>query len=179
MNDSAPAKPRLSVRHLSVHFRPRGLLPGLRHGRILAIDDLHLDLRRGEIIGFVGESGCGKSALARALAGLQTPVTGSIRCDGEELSGADQKDGSALQRLIQLIEETPLASLKPRRRIGDIVGEPLRTLYPKLDTKQRDAHDAALLERVDLSAARHARPPSRDGRGPYTRPDHVNIHEYL
>ncbi|MDB5986692.1 MAG: ATP-binding cassette protein [Nevskia sp.] len=149
MNDPAPAKPRLSVRHLSVHFRPRGLVAGLRHGRILAVDDLHLDLRRGETIGFAGESGCGKSALARALAGL-TPMTGSIRCDGEELAGTAQKDTTALQRAIQLIEEIPLAELKLRRRVGDIVSEPLRAQYPKLDAKQRDAHVAALLMRVGL-----------------------------
>jgi len=150
MNDPAPAKPRLSVRHLSVLFRARGLLAGLRQGRVLAVDDLHLDLRQGETIGFAGESGCGKSALARALAGL-TPMTGSVRCDGEELCVAGSKDTRALQRTIQLIEQTPLAGLKPRRRVGELLGTALRERHPKLEAAQRDAHIAALLARVGLA----------------------------
>jgi len=149
MNDPAPAKPRLSVRHLSVHFRPRGVL---RRGHILALDDLHIDVRHGETIGFVGESGCGKTVLARALAGLQESITGSIRCDGEELGAAAKKDASLLPHPIQLIEENPLAQFKMRRKIGDIVGESLRLQTPKLDAQTRDSHVAALLARVGLPA---------------------------
>jgi oligopeptide/dipeptide ABC transporter ATP-binding protein len=150
MNDPASAKPRLSVRHLSVQFRPRGMLPGLRRGHILALDDLHIDVRHGETIGFVGESGCGKTVLARALAGLQKSITGSIRCDGEELRATAKKDTSLLRHPIQLIEENPFADFKTRRKIGDIIGEALRLQTPKLDTQARDAHVAALLARVGL-----------------------------
>ncbi len=149
MKDPAPAKPRLSVRHLSVHFRPRGLLAGVRQGRTLAVDDLHLDLRNGEIIGFVGESGCGKTALAQALAGL-IPMTGSVRCDGDELAAG--KDRAAQQTAIQLLPTVALEGIKPRKRVNEIVAEPLRARYPKLDVQQRDAHVAALLTRVGVPA---------------------------
>lgn len=150
MNSSVPVKPRLSIRHLSVRFRPRGTFSRLRYGFVLAVDDLHLDLRRGETIGVVGESGCGKTALARALAGLEPPATGSIRCEGAELADKLPKSSELLRRAIQLIEETPLAAIKPRRKVVDIVAEPLRAQTPKLDVQQRDAHVAALLTRVDL-----------------------------
>src|SRR5882757_8071640 len=100
---SSQLSPILSVRHLKVYFQPRGILPWQRKGEIRAVDDLHLDLRAGETLGIVGESGCGKSSLARALIGLETPTSGSIRYAGRELANLSKKDWRPLRRELQMV----------------------------------------------------------------------------
>jgi oligopeptide/dipeptide ABC transporter ATP-binding protein len=140
----------LSVRHLSVQFRPRGL-PWQRRAAIQAVDDLHLDLRAGETLGIVGESGCGKSTLARTLVGLQQADSGSIRYAGQELTALSKKDWRPLRREIQMVFQDPLASLNPKMTIGQIVAEPLRELCPEIPAAQHPQRVAQMLERVGLS----------------------------
>ena len=143
--------PILSVRHLKVYFRPRSIWPWQRHGRIHAVDDLHLDLRAGETLGIVGESGCGKSTLARALIGLQAPTSGSIRYAGRELANLSKKDWRPLRRELQMVFQDPLGSLNPKMTVGQIVAEPLRELCPEIDAAEHPLRVAEMLERVGLS----------------------------
>ncbi|MBV8062718.1 MAG: ATP-binding cassette domain-containing protein [Nevskia sp.] len=153
-----PQPPILSVRHLKVQFRPRGLMPWQRRGPIHAVDDLHLDLRAGETLGIVGESGCGKSTLARTLVGLEQASSGSVRYGGRELLGLAKKDWRPLRREIQMVFQDPLASLDPKMTVGQIVAEPLRELCPEIPAGQHAGLVAAMLQRVGLSpdaAERH------------------------
>jgi oligopeptide transport system ATP-binding protein len=146
-----PSAPILSVRHLKVWFRPRSIWPWKRRaGWIRAVDDLHLDLRPGETLGIVGESGCGKSSLARTLIGLQQATSGSIRYAGQELTGLSQKEWRPLRRDLQMVFQDPLASLNPKMTVGEIVAEPLRELCPDIPAREHAYRVAEMLERVGL-----------------------------
>ena len=108
----------LSVEHLVVEY-------GAGAWRVQAVSDVSFDVRRGETLGLVGESGCGKSTLGRAVLQLSPATAGRVVFDGIDLT---RESGEALRRLrrrLQLIFQDPIASLNPRRRVGDIVAEPL------------------------------------------------------
>ena len=105
----------LSVQSLSVHFK----VPG---GTVRAVDGVSLEIRKGETLGLVGESGCGKTTLGRAILRLNQPASGAITWRGAELLEAD------LHRRVQMIFQDPYSSLNPRMNIGSIIGEPLRAL---------------------------------------------------
>ncbi len=112
--------PLLLTRNLSRTFRARGglLAPPLF---LRAVDDVSLELRRGESLGLVGESGCGKSTLGRMLVGLLPPGSGSIEFEGRTIP----PDGSLLRGRVQMVFQDPFSSLNPRMRVGDSAGEPL------------------------------------------------------
>jgi peptide/nickel transport system ATP-binding protein len=90
-----------------------------------AVSDVSLHVGRGETLGLVGESGCGKSTLGRAVLQLRRPTSGNVVFDGVELTGLGGEAMRRMRRRLQLIFQDPIASLNPRRRIGDIVAEPL------------------------------------------------------
>jgi ABC-type oligopeptide transport system ATPase subunit len=128
-----PQDPLLAVRDLAVHFPVRGHLR--RDALLKAVDGIRFTLRRGETLGLVGESGCGKSTAGRAVLQLLQPTAGSVRFDGVELTALWQKRfgrprwGSELRELrsrMQMIFQDPYASLDPRMTVEEIVGEPLR-----------------------------------------------------
>ncbi|MDQ3778093.1 MAG: ATP-binding cassette domain-containing protein [Actinomycetota bacterium] len=99
-----------------------------RHvGDIRAVDDVTLDIHRGETLGLVGESGCGKSTVGRALLRLYEPTDGRIVFDGRDITKLSESEMRPLRRRMQMVFQDPFASLNPRHSVGRIVGEPLRS----------------------------------------------------
>jgi peptide/nickel transport system ATP-binding protein len=114
----------LTVRDLTKNFRVRG--SGFRsHATVHAVSGISLDLRPGRSLGLVGESGCGKSTVARLLMRLEQPTSGSIKLDGTELTGLDDGALRPFRRDLQMVFQDPYSSLNPRLSVGEIVGEPL------------------------------------------------------
>src|SRR3979490_2047200 len=114
----SPGDPLLDVQNLVVEYAIGGKT-------IHAVSDVSLQVARGETLGLVGESGCGKSTLGRAVLQLRQAVSGRVLFDNQDLTAMQ---GDALRRMrqrVQLIFQDPIASLNPRRRIGDIIAEPL------------------------------------------------------
>ena len=109
------------------HFPARGPA-GLGHGRqvVKAVDGISFSIKRGQTFGLVGESGCGKSTVARLLLRLIEATAGSVRFDGVEISSASKSQLRQLRRGMQMVFQDPFSSLNPRLTVAQIVGEPLR-----------------------------------------------------
>ncbi len=151
--------PLLEVSELVKHFPIKsGLLFDHEVGRVRAVDDVSFDLRQGETLGLVGESGCGKSTLCRSLLQLLAPTSGSVRFEGTELVGRSRRGLRPLRREMQMIFQDPYASLNPRKRVGQIVGDPLR-LHDIASGGELRRQVQELLERVGLSAEHYNRYP--------------------
>ena len=117
--------PLLEAIALSKHFRVGG--SALSSGRLLhAVDQVSLRVQRGETLGLVGESGCGKSTLGRCLLRLQEPSDGAILFDGADITKLSKRALRPLRPRMQMVFQDPYASLNPRRRVGDLIAEPLR-----------------------------------------------------
>lgn len=138
----------LSVRRLRVRF-----------GKLLALDDVSLDLGAGETLGLVGESGSGKSTLARAILRLLPAAGGEVLWSGENLLAWPAKRLRQGRRDMQIVFQDPMASLNPRMSVADAIGEPLQIFEPALPAMERHRRVAAMLERVGLSADMGARHP--------------------
>jgi len=149
----------LSVRGLRVHFPVRaGLLGGRTRAVVHAVDGIDLDIRRGETVGLVGESGCGKSTTGRAILGLCKPTAGEVLFAGRDLVPLDARAMRPLRRRLQMIFQNPYASLDPRMTVGDIVAEPLR-VHRLLGGAALRARVAELLDMVGLDPAHLRRYP--------------------
>jgi oligopeptide transport system ATP-binding protein len=148
---SANETPLLEVSHLVKHFPIKsGVLIDREVGRVRAVDDVSLTLHQGETLGLVGESGCGKSTLCRTILQLLEPTSGSVRFEGREIAGLRGRDLRPLRRQMQMIFQDPYASLNPRKRVGQIVGDPMR-LHGLASGSQLKREVQELLERVGLS----------------------------
>ena len=139
----------LRVEHLVVEF------PAGRRATVHAVSDVSFDVARGETLGLVGESGCGKSTTGRTILQLPRPTSGSVVFDGVELTSIGGEELRRLRPRVQLIFQDPIASLNPRRRIVDIVAEPLAIAGVKEGVRHRVNQ---LLEEVALDRGR----PPRD-----------------
>ena len=119
--------PLLEVKNLHKHF-PIGStgFRGLPKSYLHAVDGVSFNLHKGETLGLVGESGCGKSTAARAVGGLHPATSGSIKFEGKELVGGTTKDWMPYRRRMQMIFQDPYASLDPRQTVGSILAEPLK-----------------------------------------------------
>ncbi len=118
--------PLLKVEKLSKHFPIRKGVLRRAVGAIRAVDDVSLDLRAGETLSLVGESGCGKSTTGRLLVRLLDPTAGRIEFDGVDIAGLSQRDLREKRREFQIMFQDPYSSLSPRMTVHDIVAEPLR-----------------------------------------------------
>ena len=147
----------LEVKNLVKVFPVRGGLFAEKR-QLTAVAGVDLELYPGETLGLAGESGCGKSTVARLITGLIPPTQGSIRYAGKELAGMDRADLSHFRRELQMIFQDPFSSLNPRMRVSEILSEPL--VIHKIGTAQeRRARVAWLMERVGLSADQLSRFP--------------------
>ena len=127
-------------------------IEGTRRRIVRAVDGVGFSIARGETFALVGESGCGKSTVARTIVGLHAPTAGAIRYDGREIAARDAgPDVTALRRRMQMIFQDPYASLNPRWRVRDIVGEPIRHNRLLADRAAVAERVAELLVRVGLS----------------------------
>ena len=116
----------LRVEHLVKHFPiSRGVLIRRKVGAVHAVDDISFDIRRGETLGLVGESGCGKSTTGRVILQLHPPTSGHVYFDDVDLVALKGAELRKMRRRIQMIFQHPYASLNPRLTVGEIVGEPL------------------------------------------------------
>ncbi len=126
--------------------------------RLKAVNGVSFTLKKGETLALVGESGCGKSTVARLLVGLYAPSSGHIEFDGEPISKLHSSEGKRLRQRLQMIFQDPYASLNPRWRVGRIIAEPLK-VHGNLSSAERDARVDELLEQVGLSASDRNRYP--------------------
>ncbi len=136
-----------------VSLRPRSARPVVH-----AVEGVSLQVRRGETLGVVGESGCGKSTLGRCLVRLTELTAGRVELAGQDITHLSRRQLRPVRRNVQLVFQDPYASLNPRRRIGDIIAEPLQ-LHGSGTPAQVRAEVGELLERVGLSTSHVDRYP--------------------
>jgi oligopeptide transport system ATP-binding protein len=155
----AKGDPILEVRHLVKHFPIKsGIVFDREVASVKAVDDVSFTLHEGETLGLVGESGCGKSTLCRAVLQLIQPTSGSVKYRGNELIGLSRKKMRPVRREIQMIFQDPYASLNPRKRVGQIIGDPLQVQGLASGTQLR-REVQQLMERVGLQAEHYNRYP--------------------
>jgi peptide/nickel transport system ATP-binding protein len=165
LDAAPPLRPRpgsaalLEVTDLVKHFPvKRGLLFDREVDRVRAVDGVSFSVREGETLGLVGESGSGKSTLSRTVLQLLEPTSGSVRFEGREIAGLSRREMRPLRREMQMVFQDPYASLNPRRRVGQIVGDPLALQGVARGTELR-RRAQELLERVGLAPEHYDRYP--------------------
>lgn len=152
------AKQLLEVHQLKKYFDVKGGILNRKVGEIKAVDDISFTVKEGEILGIVGESGCGKSTMGKAILRLLEPTSGVIKFQGKDISQVSDEEMRILRRDMQIIFQDPYASLNPRHTVEKIIGEPL--LVHGMDyVDQRRARIKELLEIVGLSAYHISRYP--------------------
>jgi oligopeptide/dipeptide ABC transporter ATP-binding protein len=150
----------VELEDLNVWFPIKSGLVLDRHvGDIKAVDDVSLAIRRGETLGLVGESGCGKSTVGRTILRLYKPTAGTVRFDGRELTNLSDGELRPLRRRMQMVFQDPFASLNPRHSVGRMVAEPLR-VHGIGGSRERESRVRELLEIVGL-------PPDAGSRYPH------------
>ncbi len=141
----------IQVRGLKMHFPiTQGIIIQRKVGAIKAVDGISFDIMRGETLGLVGESGCGKSTTGRAILQLYRPTAGDVFFEGENLTKLKGEPLRRMRRRMQMIFQDPYASLNPRMTVGDIIGEPL-LVHNLAGSKERRERVQELLRVVGLN----------------------------
>ena len=135
----------LRVEDLEVEFHTSG-------GTVYAVSGISLDVRKGETLGLVGESGCGKSTTGRAIMQLPPPTGGQVRFEGSDLASLSGNELRSVRTRLQFIFQDPISSLNPRRRVKDIVAEPLR-IWKRGSDDEQQAKVTEVLDAVGLDPA--------------------------
>ncbi|MFF7108570.1 peptide ABC transporter ATP-binding protein [Pseudomonas sichuanensis] len=147
----------LSARELTRHYEvSRGLFKG--NALVRALNGVSFELEAGKTLAVVGESGCGKSTLARALTLIEEPSSGSLQIAGTEVNGAGKAERKQLRRDVQMVFQSPYASLNPRQKIGDQLAEPL-LINTSLSKAERREKVQKMMEQVGLRPEHYQRYP--------------------
>ncbi len=140
------AAPLVEVRDLRMHFPvTEGIVLSRKVGDVKAVDGVDFTIARGETLGLVGESGCGKTTTGRCILRLEKPTSGQIMFDGADVATMPRRDLLALRRRMQVIFQDPYSSLNPRMKVGDIIAEPIKVHGVEPDAARRRARVRELL----------------------------------
>jgi oligopeptide/dipeptide ABC transporter ATP-binding protein len=154
------SEPLVEVRDLVKHFPiTKGIIFQKQVGAVRAVDDLSFDVNRGETLGIVGETGCGKSTTARLMSRLLEPTSGSIKIEGQEIAGLSRRQLKPLRREVQMIFQDPYASLNPRKTVGAIISAPFVIHGLKKGENERKRAVQDLMEQVGLNPEHYNRYP--------------------
>lgn len=146
----ASRKPLVSVNNLKMHFPIHGGLLQRRVGEVKAVDGLTFDIMEGETLGLVGESGCGKSTVGRALLRLYEVTDGTVKIDDYDIANASPEELRKMRPTMQMIFQDPQASLNPRMTVGEIIAEPLRE-HLQMTKLEREDRVGELMDQVGLN----------------------------
>ena len=141
----------LSVQHLTVSFPTEKNIFGKIMGSYKAVNDVSFDVKKNETLGLVGESGCGKTTLGRAILQLIRPDAGKIILNGRDLAGCSSSELRVMRKDLQVVFQDPYGSLNPRLSIGNAITEPMKVHFPARSKYERKERAAALLEKVNMS----------------------------
>ena len=153
MSEIIKNEPLLQVKNLKKYFKTK-------RGMLLAVDDISFDINRGETLGLVGESGCGKSTTGRAILRLHEPTAGEVLFNGEDVTKFDKRTMKKMRQKMQIVFQDPYSSLNPRRDVKTLIGDSLEALdhkVPKEETEKMvlEAMDLVGLEKRLLNAYPH------------------------
>jgi oligopeptide/dipeptide ABC transporter ATP-binding protein len=150
----------VEVRDLVKHFPlTRGIIFQRKVGAVHAVDSVSFDVLRGESLGIVGETGCGKTTTARLIMRLLEPTSGTIRFDGEDISRVSRRKLKPVRREMQMIFQDPYSSLNPRKTVGAIIAEPFAIHRLEQGRQQRRRAVQELMEQVGLNPEHYNRYP--------------------
>ncbi|MGI8429270.1 MAG: ABC transporter ATP-binding protein [Solirubrobacteraceae bacterium] len=152
--------PLIEVRNLQKHFPiTRGVVIQRRIGAVKAVDGISFTVMRGETLGIVGETGCGKSTTARLLVRLLDPTGGQVLLDGQDIGARKGPERKALHREVQMIFQDPYSSLNPRKSVGAIIAEPFAIHGLHTGEGERKRRVQELMDRVGLNPEHYNRYP--------------------